>query len=429
MTSTERSGSDPRPAAVVTGIGVVAPNGLGLENHWAATLRGENGIRRISRFDPDAYPVRLAGEVTTFEARDHLPSRLIPQTDRMTQFAIAAADWALADADSGPVGDLSQEVGVITASASGGFDFGQRELQNLWGKGPGFVSAYMSFAWFYAVNTGQISIRHNLRGPAGALVSEQAGGLDAVAQARRTVRKGAPMMLAGGMDSALCPYGLAALIASGRLSPQSEPGRAYLPFAHQADGHVPGEGGAILVLENADRAAARGARVYGEIAGYGASFDPPPGSGRRPNLHRAIETALADAGTSAADIGVVFADAAADPELDQAEADAVGGIFGQLGVPVTAPKTMIGRLYSGAAPLDLALALKALHEGVIPPTANVPAAAARYAVDLVIGKPRTLSRPAALVLARGFGGFNSAMLVRSVRFARTVPTRERKEDR
>ncbi|MEU5884565.1 ketosynthase chain-length factor [Spirillospora sp. NPDC047279] len=400
--------------AVVTGIGVIAPNGLGLEEYWSATLRGETGIRPIRRFDPATYPVRLAGEVTGFEPKDHLPSRLIPQTDRMTQFAVAAADWALADAGADPAGLDPRAVGVATASASGGFDFGQRELQKLWGQGPGHVSAYMSFAWFYAVNTGQISIRHDLRGPAAALVSEQAGGLDAVAHARRGVRRGAPLMITGGMDSALSPYGLAALIASGRLSGRDEPARAYVPFAEDACGHLPGEGGAILVLEDAARAAERGARVYGEIAGYAATFDPPPASGRGSNLRRAIEGALADAGAAPDEIGVVFADAAADPELDRAEADALAAVFGPRGVPVTAPKTLTGRLYSGAAPLDLALAFKALGEGLIPPAGGGPAAA-RYGVDLVTGAPRPLTRSAALVLARGFGGFNSAMVVRSDR--------------
>ncbi|MFE9674865.1 ketosynthase chain-length factor [Streptomyces sp. NPDC006259] len=399
-------------ATVVTGIGVLAPNGIGAREFWAATLRAESGIGRITRFDPSSYPSRLAGEVTGFEVRDHVPSRLVPQTDRTTQFALAGSDWALEDsglsADSLPADGR----GVVTASASGGFEFGQRELGHLWGEGPRHVSAYMSFAWFYAVNSGQVSIRHDLRGPTGVLVADQAGGLDAVAQARRRIRGGTPVMLTGGMDASLCPYGLAAQISAGMLSDSDDPTRAYLPFDPAADGHVPGEGGAILTLEDGERARARGARSHGEISGYAATFDPRPGSGRPSNLDRAIRGALADARLSPRSIAFVLADGAGEPESDRAEAQALAEVFGPRGVPVTVPKSMTGRLYAGAAPLDLVTALFALRDGVVPPTVHVDGPAPGYDIDLVTGSPRPVDGDAALVLARGRGGFNSAMVVR-----------------
>ncbi|EDY42531.1 ketosynthase chain-length factor [Streptomyces sp. SPB074] len=400
------------PKAVVTGIGVLAPNGVGAREYWSATLRGESGIGPLTRFDPSSYPSRLAGEVTGFSVRDHVPGRLVPQTDRTTQFALAGADWALADCGLDPGSLTADERGVVTASASGGFEFGQRELGHLWGEGPKHVSAYMSFAWFYAVNSGQISIRHDLRGPTGVLVTDQAGGLDAVAQARRRVRGGTPLMLTGGMDASLCPYGLAAQISAGILSESDDPAHAYRPFAEDADGHVPGEGGAILTLEDGARAEERGARVYGEIAGYAASFDPRPGSGRPSTLERAVRGALADAGARPEDIAFVLADGAGEPGADRAEAQALGAVFGPGGVPVTVPKTMTGRLYSGAAPLDLVCALFALRDGVVPPTVHVDAPVAGYGLDLVTGGPRPLDGDRVLVLARGRGGFNSAMVVR-----------------
>ncbi|WP_370942179.1 ketosynthase chain-length factor [Amycolatopsis sp. cg5] len=401
-------------ATVVTGLGVLAPNGSGLDEYWAATLRGESAIHRIERFDPERYPAKLGGEFTGFDVRERLPGRLIPQTDRMTQFALVASDDALADAKIDLADWSSSDMGVITASSSGGFEFGQHELEKLYAKGPGHVSAYMSFAWFYAVNSGQLSIRHGMRGPTGVFVAEQAGGLDAVAQARRKIRRGLGLVLTGGMDASLCPYGMAAHMAGGRISERDDPGTAYLPFAEDANGHVPGEGGAILTVENADRARERGARVYGEIAGYGATFDPPASSGRPANLRRAAAIALADAGLSPSDIAVVFADAAGSPELDRIEADAITALFGPHGVPVTAPKAAIGRLHSGAAPLDLVCALQAVREGLAPPTANVAAADPAYRIDLVVGEPRRLDGTAALVLARGYGGFNAAMVVRGV---------------
>ncbi|GIJ60395.1 ketosynthase chain-length factor [Virgisporangium aurantiacum] len=398
--------------AVVTGVGVAAPTGLGVEAYWPATLRGELGIRRLTRFDADGYPARLAGEITGFAPADHLPGRLVPQTDRMTQFALAATDWAFADAGVRPAELDPQELGVVTASASGGFEYGQRELENLWSRGPRHVSAYMSFAWFYAVNSGQISIRHNLRGPTGVLVGEQAGGLDAIAQARRQLRKGLRLVVTGGTDGPLSPYGWVAQLCGGRLSRSDRPDRAYLPFDDQACGHVPGEGGAMLIVEDGAAARARGARRYGEIAGYGATFDPHPDSGGEPALRAAAERALADAGAGPGDIGVVFADAAGVRDQDRIEADAITAVFGPAGVPVTAPKAATGRLYAGGAVLDVVTALLALRGRTIPPTMNV-APAPDYGIDLVVDRPRPLDRPAALVLARGAGGFNAAMVLRA----------------
>jgi minimal PKS chain-length factor (CLF/KS beta) len=398
--------------AVVTGIGVVSPNGFGVEDYWAATCRGTSGIRRITRFDPQGYPTKLAGEVSGFNAQEHLPSRLIPQTDRMTQLALVSADRALADA-----GVITAEMpefgmGVVTASTCGGFEFGQRELQNLWSKGGQYVSAYQSFAWFYAVNTGQISIRHGMRGPSGVVVSDQAGGLDAIAHACRLVRNGSDLILSGGVDASICPWGWVGQLTSGRMSTSEQPERAYLPFDPDAAGHVPGEGGALLIVEDGETARRRGATsIYGEICGYGSTFDPRPGSGRGPSLRKAIEIALETADVSPAEVDVVFADAAAVPELDRIEAEAITDVFGPRNVAVTAPKTMTGRLGSGAAPLDVAAAFLSMRSGLIPPTTNVTLAP-EYDIDLVT-RPRRTSVDAAVVLARGYGGFNSAVVLRS----------------
>ncbi|MEH0424350.1 ketosynthase chain-length factor [Streptomyces sp. B21-083] len=399
-------------SVVVTGLGVASPNGLGAKDFWAATLAGRSGIGSVTRFDASSYPVGLAGEVPGFTAREHVPSRLIPQTDRMTQLALTVTDWALADAGVKPDELPAFEMGVVTASSSGGFEFGQDELRKLWSQGSQYVSAYQSFAWFYAVNSGQISIRNGMKGPSGVVVSDQAGGLDAVAHARRQIRKGTPLIVSGGVDASICPWGWVAQLAGGRLSTSDDPERAYLPFDAEAQGHVPGEGGAILILEDAEAALRRGARVYGEIAGYASTFDPAPGSDREPGLRRAAELALADAGVEPADVDVVFADAAAVPELDRSEAEAITAVFGARGVPVTAPKTMTGRLYSGAAPLDLATALFSIKDGLIPPTTHV-VPRPDYELDLVTGTPRPVPVRTALVLARGYGGFNSAVLVRA----------------
>ncbi|SDT78882.1 ketosynthase chain-length factor [Actinoplanes derwentensis] len=399
-------------APVVTGLGVVAANGLGTEAYWQATLNGRTGVRTISRFDPAGYPVRLAGEVPDFVAEEHLPGRLLPQTDRMTRLSLYAAEQALADAGVPDTDGLRYDVGVATASSMGGFEFGQRELGNLWSKGGSHVSAYQSFAWFYAVNSGQISIRHNLRGPGAALVTDHAGGLDALGHARRQIRRGTASMLTGAVDGALCPLGLAGLLSTGVYSTGTDPGTAYRPFAADADGAVPGEGGAHLILEEKDAARARGARVYGELSGYAATFDP---SGAAPTgLRRAITGALRDARAEPGDVDLVIADATADRAADRAEAAALAEVFGPRAVPVTAPKTLVGRLQAGAAALDVATALLALRDGVAPHTATVDTPAPDYPIDLVTGAPRTLPLRRVLVVARGRGGFNAAAVLRRV---------------
>jgi act minimal PKS chain-length factor (CLF/KS beta) len=400
---------------VVTGIGIAAPHGLSTSEYWAATCTGALAIRPVTRFDAARYPSRLVGEVPGFDAAEHLPSRLLSQTDHMTRLALVVADQALQDAAVQPDAEAAFGRGVITASSAGGFEFGQRELERFFSLGTEFMGAYMSFAWFYAVNTGQISIRNGLKGPSGVLVTDQAGGLDAIAQARRQLRRGCQLIVAGGVDSALCPWGWVAQLTSGRMSTSDDPAAAYLPFDRRAAGHVSAEGGALLILEDAKAAQERGApQVYGEIAGYAATFDPRPGSDREPSLRRAIADALRDATMDAAEIDVVFADAAAVPELDRVEAEAIAAVFGRNAVPVTIPKTAIGRTHAGAAALDVATALLAIRDGMIPPTVNVRPAS-RYPIEIVIGEPRRTRVRAAAVIARGHGGFNSVAIVRAPR--------------
>ncbi|MEV0358715.1 ketosynthase chain-length factor [Nocardia sp. NPDC050697] len=400
-------------AVVVTGLAVAAPNGLGAANYWKAVLAGTLGIDRVSRYDVSGYPSRFAGEILDFDVAAHVPGRLIPQTDPVTKLAIAVADWAIADAGVELSALDSGTLGVTTSNASGGFDFTQREVQKLWTLGPDHVSAYQCFAWFYAVNTGQISIRNDLRGAGGSIVADQAGGLDAIGHARRLIRRGQRVSVAGGLEAPLNPYAFVSQIAHGGLSRAGSAERAYLPFDAEAAGYVPGEGGALLILEDAEAAAERGApQIYGSIAGYGSSFDPHPDSGRGPTLGRAVRTALADAELEPGEIDVVFADAAGLPGPDAAEAATLAEVFGPHGVPVTAPKSTVGRLIAGGPPLDVATALLALRDQVIPPTVGTRAPAPGYALDLVLGAPRSAPLRTALVLARGFGGFNSALVLR-----------------
>ncbi|WP_338900182.1 ketosynthase chain-length factor [Streptomyces sp. TG1A-60] len=408
--------SEPHPRrAAVTGIGVVAPNGTSTETFWKSTQEGISVLDRVTREGCEHLPLRVAGEIRGFDPPSAVEERYLVQTDRFTHFAMAAADLALDDARlSRPHTDGSPfSVGVVTAAGSGGGEFGQRELQQLWDKGSRFVGPYQSIAWFYAASTGQISIRRGFKGPCGVVASDEAGGLDALAHAARAVRRGTDVMVAGATEAPLAPYSVVCQLGYEELSTVEDPERAYRPFTAAACGFVPAEGGAMLVVEAETSARERGASVRATLAGHAATFT---GASRwkqsREGLARAIRGALHEAGCAPEEIDVVFADALGVLDADRAEALAIADVLGAHGrrVPVTAPKTAIGRGYGAAPVLDVAAAVLAMEHGVIPPTPNVFDVC--HDLDLVTTRARAAELHTALVLSRGLMGSNSALVLR-----------------
>ncbi|MCW2093254.1 UNVERIFIED_ORG: act minimal PKS chain-length factor (CLF/KS beta) [Rhodococcus erythropolis] len=391
---------------VITGVDVLAPTGMTVDEYWQRTIAGHSGIQVLPEYDR-RYAAALAGIITGFDPKDHLPGRLIKQTDRVTQLSLVAAERAIVDAQV----DLTQrdpfDCSVVTSNATGGFEFSHKEMQRLWTEGRESVSVYQCFAWFYAVNTGQISIRHGAKGPGAVLVAEQAGGLDALGHARRNIKAGrCSLAITGGMESSFDPWGWVSHQGTGTLATTRVPSQGYLPFSQGADTYVAGEGGAMLVLETADTARADN---YGRITGYASAFNPRDDHSYTRPLHHAITTALADAGIAPAEVDVVFADAGGTRAADEAEAEVLATIFGARKVAVTAPKSGTGRVMAGAGPLDVVTALLALGSGIIPPTPNV--SSTDLPIDLVCGQARHGSLETALVVARGAGGFISAVIV------------------
>lgn len=403
--------------AVITGIGVVAPSGIGAHDHWRSVLAGELRVGRITAFDPAGYATTIAGQVPDFDVGEHVDERLVVQTDRWTWMSLAATQLALDDASYDPAEHSPYATSVALAAGSGGNEFGQHEMTGLYRRGPKAVGAYQSIAWFYAASTGQSSIRHGTKGPASVLVTESAGGLDSIGHARRVVRRGTPAVLAGGTEAPLSPYALTCYGTSGRLTTAADPRLGYKPFDVRANGYAPGEGGAVLVVEDMASARRRGAtHVYGEIAGYAATHDahhpndPAPDAGQ---LARAMRLALQDAGVAPAEVDLVVADAAGVPEWDALEASALREVFGDRAgrVPVTAPQGCVGRLNAGGSALSVASALLAMRAGVAPPVGNLDEPDPSYGLDLV-REPREIPIDVVLVTARGFGGFNSCMVLR-----------------
>ena len=401
--------------AVITGIGIVAPGGIGREEWWKNALAGKSAIRRITLFDPERYASQLAGEVDGFDAEQFIEKRLIVQTDRWTHMALAATQEAIDEAKLEADENNEWNISAITASSSGGNEFGQKEIENLWGRGPGFVGAYQSIAWFYAATTGQISIRHGYKGACGVVLAEGAGGLEALQHSRRGIRRGIDSVVSGATEGPIGPYAITCQMQTGLLSEENDPADAYRPFDKRANGYVPGEGGAILIVDTPEAAEARGVPSYGEIAGYGATHDghhwgrPAP----EPTQYaRAMRVALADAGVEAGDVDAIFCDAFGVPEYDRLEAEAIRDVFGDGSVPVTAPKTTTGRLYAGGGALDVAAALLAMRDGQLPPTVNLDEPAEGCELDFVTGSARKGDLGTVLVTARGYGGFNAALVLK-----------------
>ncbi|MYS11154.1 ketosynthase chain-length factor [Streptomyces sp. SID6041] len=400
--------------AVVTGIGVIAPNGLRSDAYWKSVREGLGVLDRITREGCGDLPLKVAGEVRGFDAAALIEERFLVQTDRFSHYAMAAAQLAVDDAGLGH--DDPEEpfsIGVVTAAGSGGGEFGQRELQKLWGQGSKFVGPYQSIAWFYAASTGQISIRGGFKGPCGVVASDEAGGLDGIAHAARAVRRGTGAVIVGAAEAPLAPYSMVCQLGYPELSTVEDPDRAYRPFTAGACGFVPAEGGGMLVVEDESRARDRGAVVRAVVAGHGATFT---GASRweesREGLARAIRVALDEAGCAPEEIDVVFADALGVPDADRAEALAIADALGSHAarVPVTAPKTGIGRAYCGAPVLDTAAAVFAMEHGVVPPTPNVFDIC--HDLDLVMSRARAAELRTALVLSRGLMGSNAALVVR-----------------
>jgi len=402
----------PRRAAV-TGIGVIAPNGMRTDAYWKSVSEGISVLDSVTREGCEQLPLRVAGEVRAFDPAALIEDRFLVQTDRFSHFAMAGAALALDDAGLGGEPAEPFSIGVVTAAGSGGGEFGQRELQKLWGRGSKFVGPYQSIAWFYAASTGQISIRGGFKGPCGVVANDEAGGLDSLAHAARAVERGTDVMVVGAAEAPLAPYSMVCQLGYPELSTLDDPARAYRPFTENACGFVPAEGAALLVVEDESRARDRGVPVRATVAGHAATFT---GASRwaesREGLARAIRGALDEAGCAPEEIDVVFADALGVPEADRAEALAISDALGAHGtrVPVTAPKTGIGRAYCAAPVLDTVAAVLAMEHGQVPPTPNVSDIC--HDLDLVMSRARPAELRTALVLSRGLMGSNAALVVR-----------------
>lgn len=404
---------------VITGLGVVSPNGIGKEAFWKATSRGISGIKPIESFPTDHLPIRVAGMVENFVASDYIDRKLANRTDRMTHFVFAAIQEALRDAEILLPEENPQRVGAVIANALGGVNYAVEQLQSLYRRGPRFVSAYTAIAWLQVANAGQVSIYYGLQGYCKTLINDTVGGLDALGLAYAAIRRGAAdILISGGCEAPFHPFSLIVLAHSGQCA-KGDDVNAYRPFDRSADGFLPGEGAGICILEEYEHARRRGAPIYGEIVGYGQTnsadgLTVPSSNGRY--YARAISLAMQEGGLGSQDIGYFSLDGQAIPASDQGEADALHLAFGSdlEHLPVSVPRTMLGYGYAAAGALDAVTALLALRHGFIPPTINCEELDPRYGLNMVRKEMRPFSQPAVLVGGRALGGANVVVALKQV---------------
>ncbi|HOL22002.1 MAG TPA: beta-ketoacyl-[acyl-carrier-protein] synthase family protein [bacterium] len=402
---------------VITGIGVIAPNGIGKENFWYALKTGRCGIKRISFFDASEFPVRIAGEVHNFNPEDFIEKKKARKMARFSQFAVACSKMALEDAGLNSETIKNEYPGIVMGISSTDFKTMEEQCKILYSKGLGKINPFSSFISVPNAPSGEIAGVLGIPGFNLTVSTGCASGLDAVGSGYRLIRDGeARCVITGGSDCPVTPLMLATLCAADIMSKIEVPEKASRPFDKYRDGGVLSEGAAVVVLEEMESAIARGANIYGEITGYGQSIESKEevvGSG----LKRAIEKCFGDADISPDEVSYVSAHAPSDKLLDLYETKVLKDVFGSCiyRIPVSSIKGHTGNPYSAAGVMQLISVVMGMKEDIVVPTLNYEFPDPECDLDYVPNYPRKNEINIALVNSHGFGGANSSVLIRRFR--------------
>jgi 3-oxoacyl-[acyl-carrier-protein] synthase II len=406
---------------VVTGLGVVSPLGIGLEENWGALISGRSGIAPITRFDATDFPVRFAGEVKDFPVDEYLDRKEARKMDLFIHYALAAAVMAQQDAGFEINDDNAERVAVIVGSGMGGLPAIEKYHEALSKGGYRKISPFFIPMSIINLAAGQISIRTGAKGPNIAPVSACATGTHSIGDAFRMIQRGdADAAFAGGTESTICPLGIGGFSVMKALSSRNDaPELASRPFDKNRDGFVMGEGAGVLVLEEYESAKQRGARIYGEIAGYGMTADAyhltapaPSGEGAA----RCMQMALDTAGVNADEVDYINAHGTSTLFNDLYETMAIKGVFKEHAgsLMVSSTKGMTGHLLGAAGGIEAAFSLLAISRGVVPPTINYTDPDPECDLDYVPNEARQAKVDIALSNSLGFGGTNATLLFRKV---------------
>ena len=375
---------------VVTGVGVVAPNGVGKEAFWQALIAGLSGVRSIRRFDSSRLATRIAGEVIDLDPLNYFEPHELKKVDRSNVLAVAASQDAIQDAGLDLARENGERMGSSIGNAVCGIEYAQRESEVIYGKGPRWGSPYLAIAFFPCGSNGLLSIRFHMKGPVLTFCNGNTSGTDAVGMAYRLIRSGkADIMLAGGTEAPLIPLFVGSLSRDGWLSKRNEaPEKASRPFDRQADGMVLGEGSGMVVLEEYSHAVARGARIYAELAGYSSVnsafdiFSPEPnGLG----IVRTMKLSLEEAQISPQSVDWINSQGFSIPGFDQMETRCIRDVFAETetGPRVSAVSSWIGNSIGAMGGIQAAVSALALKHQIFPPQDNLENPDTAYPVRLI----------------------------------------------
>ena len=404
---------------MVTGVGLVSPLGIGTSATWEALCEGRSGIGPITKFDASGYAARIAGEVQDFDPLAFISRKDVKKMDVFIQYAIAAADFARADAQLEVTPDVAPRVGVYIASGIGGFSTIEREHHALIKGGPRKISPFFIPAAIINLAAGQVSIRLGAKGPNSATCTACSASAHAVGDAFETILRGdADVMVAGGSEAAITPMGVGGFAAMRALSTRNdEPTRACRPFDRERDGFIIGEGAGVVILEERERALARGAPVYAELVGYGMSADAhhvtaPAEDGD--GAFRVMKAAVEQAGIAPEEVDYVNAHGTSTPFNDRIETLAIKRCFGDHArrLAVSSTKSMTGHLLGAAGGVEAGIMALTVREQILPPTINLENPDPDCDLDYVPNVKRPASLEYGLSNSFGFGGTNASLLFR-----------------
>ena len=403
---------------LITGLGAVSPMGNSVRDTWESVCAGRSGVGPITRFDCSAHDTKIAGELKNFDPLAHVNKKELRRYDNFIVYALAAADMLMEDAAFTGGASPDERAGVIIGSAIGGLSTLEKEKENILRAGPRRISPFAIPAALANLAAGHVSIRYGLKGPINCPVTACAAGTYAIGDAFRMIAwNHADVMVAGGAEAAVCPLAIGGFNVMRALSTRNEdPARASRPFDLKRDGFVLSEGCGLVMLEEYTHALERGAKIYAEVTGYGISSDafhmaaPPPG---HEGAVRCMAAALGDAEMAPADIDYINAHGTSTPINDIYEAEAIHTIFGEHArrLLVSSTKSMTGHLLGAAGGLEAIFSVKAIAEGIVPPTINLdepdPAAGP---LDFVPHVARRREIRTAMSNTFGFGGANAVLI-------------------
>ena len=404
---------------VVTGLGLITPLGNNVPDTWAGILRGQSGAGPITKFDAEKFAVKFACEVKGFDPLNYAEKKEARKMGPFTHYAIAASDEAVKDSGLKIDNENAERVGVFISSGIGDFGGIEREHEKLLRGGPNRVSPFFIPTIIVNMAAGQVSIRHGAKGPNSATATACAAGNHAIGESFKIIQRGdADAMICGGAEATITPMSVAGFASLRALSTRNDdPQRASRPFDKERDGFVIGEGAGVMILEALESAKARGARIYGELAGYAMTSDAfhiTMPDENQSGIIRVMTKALKDAGIEPERIGYINAHGTSTPLGDISETNAVKKTFGEHAnkLAMSSTKSMTGHLLGAAGGIEAVFTTLAVHNQMLPPTINYTTPDPQCDLDYVPNEPRESNIEYALSNGFGFGGTNAALVIK-----------------